>query len=147
MFSLFKPKPKPTQPQTTGVVLHGLLQRGFLPWLRNGGNENEIFVADRAYALITQQQGFTAMRNSASYYQPQANDCDDMAIMAEADLVKRARAGEFGGLPAAFGYLWTDDHAWSVWVDPQLKIWLSDSPSQVITLSEFNARLVRFIVL
>lgn len=145
MFSFLKPRPKPTQPQTTGEVLHDIITRAFAPWMRD--HPHNVFISDHASALITKQQGFKSMRDSGTFYRPEVNDCDNLAIMACADMLTRGRVGEFAGLPPAFGYLWTDDHAWNVWIDPQLKVWLSDSPDRVITLADFRANLVRFVII
>ena len=92
-----------------------------------------LVVNDRVYAPLTHGEAFSSIRDTASFYAMEVNDCDDKALLAKAHIVQRQRRGDFGGYPAAFGILYTEDHALNLYLTEDGKVWLIDADGVAVS--------------
>jgi len=75
-----------------------------------------IRLGDRDYVSLSDQEAFECVRNVATNYIPQTNDCDDVACLAKGEAIRKQRRGTYGGGVAAFGEVWLDHHAVNVYL-------------------------------
>jgi len=120
MFSFFKPKP-PSGIVVTQDKIYDAIRRDHRQIDPLG--ESKIRLADTSYYTISEAQARRFIAKSASFYQPEINDCDDQAWMAKAEAIKAQKGQKF---PLCFGVLWTEDHALNWYMDAGYKIRLID---------------------
>ena len=70
-----------------------------------------IRLGDREYVSLSEQEAFVAISSVVTVYRPETSDCDDFAVMAKAEVIRRQRRGDYDGKVAAFGQVWLSRHA------------------------------------
>lgn len=129
MWSLFKPA------APRAVITHAQLTDIIVAAMEAAGVELQlsgtVFLADKAYSLMTDQEAFKAVRDSQTFYIPGLSDCDDTTIKAKARIVEQQGRGKFGSNPACFGILWTTRHAVNIYVNDKRQLLLLDNDATV----------------
>ena len=126
------PWSKPKQPRRTlqASALFAALRSQF-------DTECTIRLADGSYVSLSEQEAFQFVRNSSTFWHVEDNDCDDQAWMAKAEAIKRQQKADFSG-PAAFGVVWTEDHALNWFMNHEGTIQLIDQPGRIVTARQLS---------
>ena len=119
MFSFFRSKP--TGIVVTADTIYDAIRRDHKQI--DFYADSKICLADTSYYTISESQARSFVAKSASFWQPEINDCDDQAWMAKAEAIKARRGQKY---PLCFGVLWTEDHALNWYMDAGFKIRLID---------------------
>lgn len=97
--------------------------------------------SDNTHNTINFNEAFALVLRSQTYYIPELNDCDDNAIMAKAEGIKKQRNGDYGSKPAIFGIMWVPSHAFNWFIDHNRKLHLMNNDGKEIVISELNEQV------
>ena len=122
MFNPFRPSKPAVGKLVPASALYAAIRRDHKR-IEDPLSPSKIRLADTTYQTVTEEQARLFLARSASFWQPEINDCDDQAWMAKSEAIK-AQKGQKN--PLAFGVLWTEDHALNWYMDAQLKVRLID---------------------
>lgn len=97
--------------------------------------------ADTEYNTVLFEEGFKAVLSSQTLQTQEINDCDDSALMAKAEIIKKQRNKAYDGKPAAFGIMWTPLHAFNWLIDEELTLRLIDNDGREILVNELKGNV------
>lgn len=125
-----------------------LRNRLLLDFKNHLANKDNIFIADKRYALIPDEEVWAALRNQQRFYIPEKGDCDDYARKVVNEMKDRALSGKYNDDQPAVGFFWTPTHAWIVWVNEHNTVMIADSPDNVKVFNHFIFKeTIRFILI
>ena len=107
----------------TKMDVRHTLAEDLQPWM---SGSSALRLGDGAYSTVSRTEAFDAAMSSLTIPRPGVNDCDDFAWMAKSKIIEEQRELKFDGLPAAFGVLWTTNHAFNIYLNPEGKVELMD---------------------
>lgn len=124
-------KAEPARPVWSRSEVHGMIEAAMV---RAGAELHEqgiIKLADRIYAPVTEHEARGAVWDAYLLHTWQRNryECNQIASVAVGNMVRRALASPAMLAPAAFGILWTADHALNLAITPSREVLLIENHS------------------
>jgi len=102
----------------------------------------DIRLGDREYVSLTENEAFQCVRNVATAYIPETNDCDDVSNLAKGEAIRKQRKGTYGGGVACFGQVWLPTHAVNFFMDVEGRIRVIDNDGSERVVREVTLILV-----
>lgn len=142
---LDQPEPIPEEPtpskavQVTGQQVFDVLNTA-LP------SAPHIYISDSQYWLCSKEDIENILKFNAinkEVYVTEKHDCDDFSYQLMGDLSDENWSG------AAVGIIWTELHAFNLFIDENLKLWFIEPQSNQLyeSLQDYTGKEIQFVIL